>query len=390
MKIKNFCLLAVAVLLSAGVAQAQKVSKSDESVEFHPHWNIQVMGGAGYTIGEANYMQLFSPAAALNLGWQIAPSFGLRIGASGWQGKGHALANGIEGYSFNYVQGSLDAVLDLGNLFAGYKHNRVVSPYIFLGGGAAYGFNNGANSAKSVTPSAYFEYLWTNHMISPVGRGGVGLNFRLSDVISLVLEANANVLSDKFNSKKAGNPDFQFNALAGLKINLGKPYTKKVAAPVEVVDNSAAEREAARLAAEKAAAEKAAAEKAAAEKAAREAAEKAAREKAARDAAMQNFCTFFELDSHEITAPEAAKLNDYVQWLKENPAVNIAITGYADVQTGKHAHNLTLSKNRVNAVKDYLTKAGIAPERISSDYKGDTVQPFAVNEQNRVVVSLVK
>ena len=79
-----------------------------------------------------------------------------------------------------------------------------------------------------------------------------------------------------------------------------------------------------------------------------------------------------------------------MQWLKENPAVNIAITGYADVQTGKHAHNLTLSKNRVAAVKDYLTKAGIAPGRIVSDYKGDTVQPFTVNEQNRVVVSLVK
>jgi outer membrane protein OmpA-like peptidoglycan-associated protein len=79
-----------------------------------------------------------------------------------------------------------------------------------------------------------------------------------------------------------------------------------------------------------------------------------------------------------------------VQWLKENPAVHIAITGYADVQTGRHAHNLRLSENRVNAVKDFLTAAGIAPERILSDYKGDTVQPFPVNEQNRVVVSLVK
>ena len=390
MKIKNLGILVVAVLLSAGVAQAQKVSKSDDSIEFRPHWNIQLMGGAGYTIGEANYMQLFSPAAALNLGWQITPSFGLRLGASGLQGKGHAISNGIEGYSFNYAQGALDLVLDLGNLFAGYKHNRVVSPYIFLGGGAAFGFNNGANSVKSVAPADYFAYLWPKNLVSPVGRGGVGLNFRLSDIVSIMVEANANVLSDKFNSKKAGNPDFQFNALAGLKINFGKPYTKKVVAPVVVVDNSAAEREAARLAAEKAAAEKAAAEKAAREAAEKAAREKALAEKAARDAAMQNFCTFFDLDKYDIKPAEAAKLNDYVQWLKENPAVNIAITGYADVQTGKHAHNLTLSKNRANAVKDYLVKAGIAESRISSDYKGDTVQPFSVNEQNRVVVSLVK
>ena len=381
-------MLMVAVVLSCGVAQAQKVSKSDDSILFKPHWSIQLQGGAGYTIGEANYTELFSPAAALSVGWQITPSFGLRAVASGWQGKGHAIYNGVEKYSFNYAQGALDVMLNLGNLFGGYKHDRVFNPYLFLGGGAAGGFSNGANNVKTVTPSEYFGYLWTR-MISPVGRGGLGADFRISDVISLSLEGNVNVLSDKFNSKKAGNPDFQFNLLAGLKINLGKPYTKKVVAPVEVVDDGAAEREAARLAAEKAAAEKAAREKAAREAAEREAARLAA-EKAARDAAMQQFCTFFELDKYEITPAEAAKLNDYVQWLKENPAVNIAITGYADVQTGRHAHNLTLSKNRVDAVKDFLTAAGIAPERISSDYKGDTVQPFAVNDQNRVVVSLVK
>lgn len=392
MKTKSVIMLLAAALLSMGVAQAQKTSKSDETVEFKPHVNLQILGGAGYTIGEVQYMQLFSPAAALNLGWQITPSFGLRFGASGWQGKGHVIYTNVEKYSFNYAQGSLDIVLDLGNLFGGYKHNRGFSPYIFIGGGGVYGFNNGANNVKSVVPAQYFENLWTKNLISPVGRAGLGADIRLSDIVAITIEANANVLSDKFNSKKANNPDFQFNALAGLKINLGKPYRKK-AAPV-VVDDSA-EREAARLAAEKAAAEKAAAERAAAEKAAREkaareAAEKAAREKAARDAAMQKICAFFELDSAEISVAEAAKLNDYVQWLKENPAAKIAITGYADAQTGRHAHNMKLSESRVNAVKNFLTKAGIAEDRIASDYKGDTVQPFSENEKNRVVIALVK
>ena len=132
MKTKSVIMLLAAALLSMGVAQAQKTSKSDETVEFKPHVNLQLMGGAGYTIGEVKYMELFSPAAALNLGWQITPSFGLRFGASGWQGKGHAVYNTIEKYSFNYAQGNLDIVLDLGNLFGGYKHNRGFSPYIFI------------------------------------------------------------------------------------------------------------------------------------------------------------------------------------------------------------------------------------------------------------------
>ena len=220
-------MLLAAALLSMGVAQAQKTSKSDETVEFKPHVNLQLMGGAGYTIGEVKYMQLFSPAAALNLGWQITPSFGLRFGASGWQGKGHVVDTQVEKYSFNYAQGSLDVVLDLGNLFGGYKHNGGFCPYIFIGGGGAYGFSNGANNVKSVVPSAYFENLWTKRLISPVGRAGLGADIRLSDIVAITIEANANVLSDKFNSKKAGNPDFQFNALAGLKINLGKPYSSR-------------------------------------------------------------------------------------------------------------------------------------------------------------------
>lgn len=370
MKIKNLSLLAVAVLLGAGVAQAQKISKSDSSVEFRRHWNIQVMGGAGYTIGEINYTQLFSPAASLNVGWQITPAFGLRIGASGWQGKGHAIANGAEGYSFNYAQGSLDAVLDLGNLFAGYKHNRVVSPYIFLGGGAAAGFNNGAKSVKSVAPAEYFGLLW-NRMISPVGRGGVGLNFRLSDVVSIMVEANANVLSDKFNSKKAGNPDFQFNALAGLKFNLGKPYNKKVVAPVATPAPAPAPKPAAPVVKE--------------QPAPQEPAPAPVIEKK-----IEEVLTFFELDKYDISPAEAAKLDEFAQWLSKNPDAKVSVTGYADVKTGNRPYNLRLSKSRANAVKDYLVKAGIAESRISSDYKGDTVQPFSVNEQNRVVVSLVK
>lgn len=41
-----------------------------------------------------------------------------------------------------------------------------------------------------------------------------------------MLEGNANITTDKYNSKKAGNADWYFNALAGLRINLGKSHTK--------------------------------------------------------------------------------------------------------------------------------------------------------------------
>jgi hypothetical protein len=61
---------------------------------------------------------------------------------------------------------------------------------------------------------------------------GIDLEFKVSKAVSIMLEGNANMISDKYNSKKEDNPDWYFNALAGVRINLGKSYTKK-AKPVE-------------------------------------------------------------------------------------------------------------------------------------------------------------
>ena len=50
------------------------------------------------------------------------------------------------------------------------------------------------------------------------------------------MELNGNILSDKYNSKKAVNLDWQFNALAGFTFRFGKNYKKShpavAAAPV--------------------------------------------------------------------------------------------------------------------------------------------------------------
>ena len=66
-------------------------------------------------------------------------------------------------------------------------------------------------------------YLWDKNKISPAGRAGLGVAIRLAEKVFFNIEANANVMSDKFNSKKAGNADWQFNALAGFTFKFGKP-----------------------------------------------------------------------------------------------------------------------------------------------------------------------
>ena len=383
MKLKNLTLVLVLVL-SAQLGFAQQ-SKSDPTVEFNPHWYGQIQGGVAYTVGETVMKDLLSPAGALSLGYQFNPTLGLRLGVGGWQAKGTPLP--VEVYKFNFLQGNVDLTVNLANLF-GYDHARVLNPYALIGGGAAYGFKNGANDVKAVVPSQYFAYLWKEKLITPVGRFGLGADIRLTERVALNLEVNGNVLSDHFNSKKADNPDYQYNALAGLKINFGKatrPSAKYLAELAAAEAAAAAEKarleaeRAARLAAEKAAAEKAAAAKAAADNQA---------DVSTDQDKYLNLNTFFELDSDVICDEEAAKLVDFIEWLnKYNHSVGIC--GFADVQTGNPKYNMGLSSRRVEKVKAFMVEHGVDASRITSDYKGDTVQPFTANDLNRVVVSTV-
>ena len=156
MKLKSLTLI-LALALGAQVAFAQQ-SKSDPSLEFNPHWFGQIQGGAGYTIGETAFKDLISPAGALSLGYQFNPVLGLRFNLAGYQGKGAVVAP-LEVYKFNYLQGAFDLTVNLAQLL-GYKHDRVFNPFIFVGGGAAYGFKNGANDVSKTNPKEYFALRW--------------------------------------------------------------------------------------------------------------------------------------------------------------------------------------------------------------------------------------
>lgn len=390
---KRLTMIAASLLLLGGVASAQQ-SKTDETLEFRPHWSLNVQGGVAHTRGENQFTELLSPAAQLSATYRFHHAMGVRFGLGGWQGKGAALMdNGYQDYSYQFAQLNADYILDLAGVFGGFNHKRVVSPYLLAGVGAGYGFNN----EQAAAYKEELEYYWDSKMFAPIGRAGLGVDFRLGECVSLGLEGNANILTDRFNSKKADNVDWQFNVLAGLSFRFGKntrpskAYAEKVAAAEAAAAAAAAEAaaraEAERLAAEKAAAEKAAAEKAAREKAEAErlAAERAAAERAAK-AAENSDNVFFTIGSYYIRKAEGDKLVKLADWMKANPDFNVSLVGYADKETGTPKGNERLSANRARVVKERLVKLGVEESRIMTAYKGDTVQPFAENAKNRVVI----
>ncbi|EMK24133.1 OmpA family protein [Leptospira kirschneri] len=79
----------------------------------------------------------------------------------------------------------------------------------------------------------------------------------------------------------------------------------------------------------------------------------------------------FSLGSYEILESSFSILENLNSYLKENLNVKIKITGHTDLN-GDAQDNLILSRNRANAVKDYLVKKGIDSERIITDGKGSS------------------
>ena len=399
---KQLTMTVVALLMLGSVAFAQQ-SKSDETVEFRPHLGLKVQGGASYTQGEASFGNLISPAAQVSAAYNFHHAMGVRFGLSGWQGKGSVVLTD-EAYKFQFLQLNADFVLDLANLFGGFKHDRIWTPYLFVGIGGAYGFNNEEAGQYVPEYSTVLNKYWEKAPFFTV-RGGAGVDFWVAENIALGLELNANGYGEKFNSKGSvpkTNPDFQYNALLGLKFRFGgntrpsKAYAEKLAA-----EEAAAAAEAARLAAEKAEAERLAAEKAEAERLAREkaeaerlAAEKAAAEKAAAEhaakAAENTVSIFFKIDSAEITKVEGVKLENLVKFMNENPEFKLVLVGYADKKTGTPAVNLRTAQRRINSVMLRLTKLGVDVSVVTTEIVGDTQQPYVENAKNRVVICTLK
>ena len=365
MNIKKLWMPVFALLLSSTVISAQEQRiKEEGKTEFKPHWFMQVQVGAAHTLGEAKFSDLISPAAAINVGYQFAPAWRARVGVSGWQAKG-GWVSPQQDYQYKYLQGNIDIVSDLSTLFCGFNPKRVFNGYVFLGGGLNRGFDN--DEANALDTRTYeMEYLWRDGKFLIAGRMGLGCNLRLNDRLSINIEGNANVLSDKFNSKKAGNCDWQLNALVGLTIKLGKSYTKTAPVYYEpepaVVEQPKPEPVVAK--------------------------EPEPKPVVVVEPMKQNI--FFALNSALLQKDQQSKIDAMVAYMEKYPASKVAITGYADKETGNPRINMTLSEKRAKIVADALKDKGIAPDRIVTDFKGDTVQPFRVPEENRVSVCIAE
>lgn len=366
-------LLSIVLLVSGMSATAQNAS---EEIKFKPHWNVQVQGGAGATLGEADFFDLISPAAQVTLGYQFNPVLGVRLQGSGWEAKG-GWVSPEQTYSFNYISAGVDVRASLSNWLCGYNPHRLLDVGVFAGAAANFGWNNGEARNLKTHGNRDLPYAWGGTKVRPQGRVGVDANFRLSDCVSVGLEVNGGFLSDKFNSKKADNLDWQFNALLGVKVALGKTHehiSKPVAPTVQKSTETAAQERPRRTRPQRV---------------------ETPQNQIKTDAVAQvpqemKVEVFFSISSNKITEAESAKILALADYIKANAGKKVTLTGYADSATGNPSLNMKYALARAEAVKNALVGAGVSADRITAEAKGDKVQPFAENDKNRVCICIAK
>ena len=87
---------------------------------------------------------------------------------------------------------------------------------------------------------------------------------------------------------------------------------------------------------------------------------------------------YFDFDKTTLTPESNVELDKQAEFLRENPDINILITGHTDSK-GSDSYNMKLSEGRAIAVMNALIERGIAPERLKAEGRGET-QPVATND----------
>lgn len=374
----NKVILSGVVALSCVSASAQEADKTVNV--FTPHWYAQAQIGGQYTLGEIGFGKLLSPNVQVGVGYNFNQVVGARFSLNTWQSKaGQNVAGNVYKWKWNYVAPMVDATFNLTNLFCEYNPDRLVEVGVSGGIGAniAWGNDEAADAKAAILKSdaatealkygaTPLENLWDGTKTRFVARVGANVDFRVSDRVKLGVELSANTLSDKYNSKKAGNPDWYFNALVGVKVALGETHTTKVIPapkPVEKIIERIIEKPA-----------------------------PAPAPKVESKVVEENFRRdiFFPIGNTNIAKSQTTKIAEIVEYMKENPDAKITLTGYADKGTGSAAFNDKIAARRAQTVYNTLAAKGVAKSRMIKESKGCRVQPFEENDMNRVTICIAK
>ena len=378
---KKFSLLLIAALFAFGMSAQEVQNVSNGTVylkdKASDHWYIGLGGGTNLYLtkaendADASFGDRLGWMGQLEVGRWNSPVWGTRLVIDG----GHIkhVANVPFGPEQNWLGGHLDIMWSMTNALGGYNADRVWNLAPYLGIGYMYGLDEDWKKPNPNGDTFKFQNQSLTYNVGLIN------NFQISRSVALFLELGWRVMQESFDgSPTSGDYDYDsmLTGTAGIKFGLGKQdFT-----PAELMDynlindlNSQINR----LRAENEELRKR-------PESCPDCPEVAP---AVTESVYVPNVVFFRIDSYKIDKGQQVSVYNTAEYLKANPNATVKIVAYADRQTGTPAYNLALSEKRAKAVADALTSEyGIDSSRISVDWKGDTEQPYAENDWNRVAI----
>lgn len=351
------CMLAVmAMAIGTGVAYAGE-GNSEKDYRPYPHMFFGLNGGAQVSFTHYDFSKLITPSYGVSFGAYFNPVIGARLHVSGYENKG-GIKSLNETYDFNTVTGSADLLLNVTNMFRSDK-DRVFNLILLGGVGLAGAWDNDDFHALAAKVAENYPMAWQDRRLSHNVRLGMQLDFNIAKHFGLNLELAANNRADRINSKTTDRNDWAATASLGLIFKFGQKKTEKMAEePVPVAEEWATRT----------------------------------------DTVWYDDITYRDVPEKvtyedniyykiRLSEPDpASKIQKIADFVKAHKNCSVQVTAYADKATGTPELNMQYSKERAEKVVAALVKAGVSRSVITSEYKGDTVQPFAENDKNRVAI----
>jgi len=373
--IMNKLKMLLAAVLLTSVAVPALAQEKDEAPYSYTY--IGVQGGGQVTFTNYEATKLFTPVGAVSVGHFFSPVVGTRLHVSGLNNKGGIKALDAT-YDYKFVTTDLDVMFNLTNLLAPNRKNHMFNALLVGGLGLSYAWDGDDFKALQGKGGVVEPYAWEKDRLVHNFRMGMQFEVNVAKHWGVNLEVVANNLHDRFNMKHNGRGDWQATAMVGVTYKFGlRKHPKSRVQTATVIDDAAGTAHVQEVEAPKPVVKEEPKPQPKPKPVVKPAPAKTRVE------------VFFPLGAAKVPAAEMAKVAELAEWLKAHPAATVTLTGYADKGTGTAAINMRLSKQRAQTVTKLLTeKYGIESTRISTNAVGDTVQPFEVNDSNRVVIVL--
>ncbi len=367
----NFKTLMASVLLAGMATQATFAQESGEKKADYPYVFVGVQGGGQVTFTNYDAKKLITPIGAVSVGGMFTPVVGARLHVSGINEKGGLKSLG-KTYDYKFVTSNIDLMFNLCNAFAPKKHH-VLNAYLLGGVGLGHAWDNDdLNGMANTAAENNLNLRWDDDRLVHNFRVGMQLDAEVSRVVGINLEVTANNLHDRFNSKLNGKGDWQLQALLGVNFKIGRGRAEKPSEPALLPPAPAPAPKPE-------------------PKPEPKSEPKPEPKPVVRQLAETKTEVFFTIGSSAVRDTEEGKLRDFAQWMKNHPTAKAEVMGYADAGTGNAEINRNISEKRAaRVVKILVEKYGIDASRLTSGFKGDTVQPFKDNDLNRVVIGVAK